>query len=70
MFCFKLLFESGGQNVGGKRWLSAVMSVKAPLLGGRAQQRPLKPGFAETLNGILSSDVLEARDNCAVLIRR
>jgi hypothetical protein len=43
------------------------MSANAPLLEGRVRQRPLKPGFAVTLDGILS--VLEARDDCAVLIR-
>jgi hypothetical protein len=46
------------------------MSVNAPLQEGRVRQRPLKPGFAETLDGVLSSDVLEARDDCAVLVRR
>jgi len=56
--------------VGIIRRLSAVMSVNVPLLEGRVQQRPLKPGFAETLDGIFSSDVLEVRDDCAVLVRR
>lgn len=63
MFWFNLLFESGGQSVGGIRRLSTVMSVNAPLLEGRVQQRPLKPGFAQTVDGILSSDILEVRDN-------
>jgi hypothetical protein len=71
MFCFNILFESRGQGVGGIRGLSAVMSVNTPLLEGRVRQRPLKSGFGETLDGILCSDMmLEARDDCALLIRR
>lgn len=70
MSCFNLLFKSGGQSVGEMGQLSAVMSGNAPLLEGRVRQRPLKPSFAETLGGILSSDVLEARYDCAVLVRR
>ena len=70
MFCFNILFESGGQSVGGIRGLSDIMSENAPLSEGQVRQRPLKPGFAETSGGILSSDVLNARDDCALLIRR
>lgn len=63
MFWFNLLFESGAQRVGGIMQLSSVMSVNFPFLDGRFQLSPLKPGFAQTLDGILSSDILEARDN-------
>jgi len=70
MFCINLLFESGGQSVGGIRRLSAVMSVLAPLLEGPLRRCSLNPGFAGTLGGALSSDVLIVRDDYAVLIRR
>jgi hypothetical protein len=63
VFWFNILFDSGAQSVGGIVRLSAIMNVNSPFLEGRIQQSPLKPGFAQTLDGILSSDILEARDN-------
>jgi hypothetical protein len=54
----------------GIRRFSAIISEIAPFLKRRVRQRPLKPGLEETLNAILSSDVLlDAKDDCAVLIR-
>jgi hypothetical protein len=70
MFCFNLLFKSWGESMGKKRRLSTVMSVNAPLLEGRVRQRALEPGFTVTLDGILTSDILKVRYDCAVLIRR
>ena len=48
------------------RYLSAIMSV-GNLLSGCWVRQDLGPGFAETLNGILRTDVLGPVDDCAVL---